>query len=91
MKTAIVYYSEHHGNTKKLIDAVTTPDTTLIDVTKTDTADVTLDGKVCEDKPEEPVTPPELPKTGAENVLSAMVAIAGLTTATAYYIASRKK
>ena len=59
--------------------------------TKTDTADVTLDGKVCEDKPEEPVTPPELPKTGAENVLSAMVAIAGLTTATAYYIASRKK
>lgn len=59
--------------------------------TKTDTADVTLDGKVCEDKPEEPVTPPELPKTGAENVLSAMIAIAGLTTATAYYIASRKK
>ena len=59
--------------------------------TKPDTADVTLDGKVCEDKPEEPVTPPELPKTGAENVLSAMVAIAGLTTATAYYIASRKK
>lgn len=58
--------------------------------TKTDTADVTLDGKVCEE-PEEPVTPPELPKTGAENVLSAMVAIAGLTTATAYYIASRKK
>ena len=41
MKTAIVYYSEHHGNTKKLIDAVTTPDTTLIDVTKTDTADLT--------------------------------------------------
>ena len=59
--------------------------------TKTDTADVTLDGKVCEDKPEEPVTPPELPKTGAENVISAMIAIAGLTTATAYYIASRKK
>jgi len=41
MKTAIVYYSEHHGNTKKLIDAVTTPDITLIDVTKTDTADLT--------------------------------------------------
>lgn len=41
MKTAIVYYSEHHGNTKKLIDAVTTSDTTLIDVTKTDTADLT--------------------------------------------------
>ena len=41
MKTAIVYYSEHHGNTKKLIDAVTTSDTTLIDVTKTSTADLT--------------------------------------------------
>lgn len=41
MKTAIVYYSEHHSNTKKLIDAVATPDTTLIDVTKTDTADLT--------------------------------------------------
>ena len=41
MKTAIVYYSEHHGNTKKLIDAITTPDATLFDVTKTDTADLT--------------------------------------------------
>ena len=40
MKTAIVYYSEHHGNTKKLIDAVAISDTTLIDVTKTDTADL---------------------------------------------------
>ena len=40
MKTAIVYYSEHHGNTKKLIDAVATTDTTLIDVTKTNTADL---------------------------------------------------
>ena len=40
MKTAIVYYSAHHANTKKLIDAVTTPDTTLFDVTKTDTADL---------------------------------------------------
>lgn len=41
MKTAIIYYSEHHGNTKKLIDAITTQDTTLFDVTKTDTADLT--------------------------------------------------
>lgn len=40
MKTAIVYYSEHHGNTKKLIDAIATPETTLFDVTKTDTADL---------------------------------------------------
>ncbi len=35
MKTAIVYYSRHHGNTKKLIDAITeTGDVALIDVTK---------------------------------------------------------
>lgn len=40
MKTAIIYYSKHHGNTKKLIDAITTQDTTLFDVTKTDTADL---------------------------------------------------
>jgi len=31
MKTAIIYYSEHHGNTKKLIDAIAkTGDVTLI-------------------------------------------------------------
>ena len=30
MKTAIVYYSEHHGNTKKLLDALP-GDVTLID------------------------------------------------------------
>lgn len=41
MKTAIVYYSEHHRNTKKLIDAITTSDSRLFDVTKTDTADLT--------------------------------------------------
>jgi len=35
MKTAIVYYSRHHGNTKKLLDAIATADdVTLIDVTK---------------------------------------------------------
>ena len=35
MKTAIVYYSKHHGNTKKLIDAIVAadPSITLIDVT----------------------------------------------------------
>lgn len=32
MKTAIVYYSKHHGNTKKLIDAIAQKhDVTLID------------------------------------------------------------
>lgn len=36
MKTAIVYYSKHHGNTKKLLDAIVAKyDVTLIDVTQT--------------------------------------------------------
>lgn len=35
MKTAIVYYSKHHGNTKKLLDAIAREhDVTLIDVTQ---------------------------------------------------------
>ena len=35
MKTAIIYYSQHHGNTKKLLDAMAAadPDLTLIDAT----------------------------------------------------------
>lgn len=34
MKTAIVYYSKHHGNTKKLLDAIAAQqEVTLIDVT----------------------------------------------------------
>ena len=34
MKTAIVYYSKHHGNTKKLLDALAQEnDLTLLDVT----------------------------------------------------------
>ena len=35
MKTAIIYYSQHHGNTKKLLDAICSadPDVELIDVT----------------------------------------------------------
>ena len=36
MTTAIVYYSKHHGNTKKLLDAIgaADPSLTLIDVTE---------------------------------------------------------
>ena len=35
MKTAIAYYSQHHGNTKKLLDAIAEKhEVTLIDVTK---------------------------------------------------------
>ena len=34
MKTAVVYYSKHHGNTKKLLDAIAREnEVTLIDVT----------------------------------------------------------
>lgn len=43
MKTAIVYYSKHHGNTKKLLDAVkgsSSDEITLIDATQTSTADL---------------------------------------------------
>ncbi|MBO5209605.1 MAG: flavodoxin family protein [Lachnospiraceae bacterium] len=41
MKTAIVYYSKHHENTKKLIDAIAAGnDITFIDVTQTKTADL---------------------------------------------------
>lgn len=35
MKTAIIYYSKHHGNTKKLLDAIkATNEIDLIDVTE---------------------------------------------------------
>ena len=43
MRTAIVYYSKHHGNTKKLLDAVAAADedVALIDVTAQLEADLT--------------------------------------------------
>ena len=42
MNTAIVYYSQHHGNTKKLLDAIADrEDVTLIDVVKHPEADLT--------------------------------------------------
>ena len=41
MKTAIVYYSKHHGNTKKLLDAIAAEnEVTLIDVTEQPSADL---------------------------------------------------
>lgn len=42
MNTAIVYYSKHHGNTKKLLDAIAEADESvvLIDVTKEKDADL---------------------------------------------------
>lgn len=44
MKTAILYYSKHHGNTKILLDAISTadPDVDLIDVTAADAGDMDL-------------------------------------------------
>ncbi len=41
MSTAIVYYSKHHGNTKKLLDAIAADnEVTLIDVTEQPDADL---------------------------------------------------
>lgn len=41
MKTAVVYYSRHHGNTKKLIEAIAaTHELTLIDAVETPDADL---------------------------------------------------
>ena len=42
MNTAIIYYSKHHGNTKKLLDAIAKADeaVVLIDVTKQKDADL---------------------------------------------------
>ena len=42
MSTVIVYYSKHHGNTKKLLDAIAAvEEVTLIDVTEQPDADLT--------------------------------------------------
>ncbi len=55
---------------------------------KSDTADVTVKGKTCKPAP----TPvPELPDTGASEILSGIVGIAAMTTAAGYYVISRKK
>lgn len=41
MKTAIIYYSKHHGNTKKLLDAIAGEnEVDLIDVTANSTVDL---------------------------------------------------
>ena len=47
MKTAIVYYSKHHGNTKKLLDAIAARNAvTLIDVTAQPDADLSTFDRV---------------------------------------------
>ena len=42
MKTAIIYYSKHHGNTKKLLDAIAEkhPEVDLFDITESQTVDL---------------------------------------------------
>lgn len=41
MKTAIVYYSKHHGNTKKLLDAIAKEnEVTLVDVSSNNVPDM---------------------------------------------------
>lgn len=41
MKTAVVYYSKHHGNTKKLLDVIVKKhDITLIDITESPVDDL---------------------------------------------------
>lgn len=41
MKTAIIYYSKHHGNTKKLLDAIAAKhDVTLINTLESQSADL---------------------------------------------------
>ena len=45
MKTAIVYYSQHHGNTKKLLDALPA-DVTMIDAASVQEADLTAYDRV---------------------------------------------
>jgi uncharacterized repeat protein (TIGR01451 family) len=59
--------------------------------TESDTADTKVEGKVCEDEPEEPTPTPELPKTGPVSVISGLVGAASVATAAGYYIISRKK
>lgn len=45
MKTAIIYYSQHHGNTKKLLDAIAAKEVvTLIDVLENKEADLIAKG-----------------------------------------------
>lgn len=43
MKTAIIYYSKHHENTKKLLDAIASKyDVTLVDVTQKPATDLSV-------------------------------------------------
>ena len=47
MKTAIVYYSKHHGNTKKLLDAIAEKyEVTLIDVTNNPITDLSVYNRI---------------------------------------------
>ncbi|SEA79716.1 hypothetical protein SAMN05216349_12935 [Oribacterium sp. KHPX15] len=45
MATAIIYYSKHHGNTKKILDAIAAEhtDVELVDVTSRNTIQAAVD------------------------------------------------
>lgn len=57
MKTAIVYYSKHHGNTKKLLDAIAAADPSAmpIDVTASPAADLSEYDRMMYQLPESPL------------------------------------
>ena len=44
MKTAIVYYSKHHGNTKKMINAIAAADLSVVLINVTAQPDTDLSG-----------------------------------------------
>ena len=44
MKTAIVYYSQHHGNTKKLLDAISNVDLSVTLINAAENVEVDLRG-----------------------------------------------
>ena len=58
MKTAIAYYSKHHGNMKKLLDAIVAadPSVVLIDVTVQPTADLSGYNRIAS-TPSDPPSP----------------------------------
>ncbi len=44
MSTCIIYYSKHHGNTKKLLDAIKAADPEVVLIDSTEKHEVDLNG-----------------------------------------------
>lgn len=49
-----------------------------------------VDSSECKETPTTPETPPELPETGAADLVAKLAGVVSLTSATAYYAASRR-